>query len=57
MLHFAKMWFQSYKTHLLDYACLFGAEWLEDEVNTAPRRVGSFLEVRLHMDFQIDTVG
>lgn len=47
MLHFAKMRFQNCRDHILDYVYLFGAEWLEDEANTAPRRVGSFLEVGL----------
>lgn len=37
MLHFAKIPFQNYKKHRLGYInYLFGAEWLGDEVNTAP---------------------
>lgn len=53
MLYFAKISFQNYKKHRLDCTnYLFGPEWLEDEINTAPRRVGSFLKV----DFQNDTV-
>lgn len=47
MLHFAKMTFQNYQKHVSDCTYLFGAEWLEGEVNTEPRRVGSFLEVGL----------
>jgi len=47
MLHFAQMQFQNYRKHRLDDIYLFGAQWLEGQVNTAPRRVGSFLEIEL----------